>query len=132
MFRVPADASKHAGSYRAVEKHVRELTGVQIDQSGKDIGRLCFMSYDPELYHNPHATELEPLPEPEKPKPVHHADGELPPDLPLRERIATQELGPLKYSAEKGGYFCTCPGEANHTNSTGENRHCLPGQRSNA
>ena len=43
VFRVPADASKHAGSYRAVEKHVRELTGVQIDESGKDIGRLCFL-----------------------------------------------------------------------------------------
>ena len=33
------------------------------------------MSYDPELYLNPNAIELEPLPEPEKPKPVHHADG---------------------------------------------------------
>jgi putative DNA primase/helicase len=69
VFRVPADASQHAGSFRAVEAHVRELTGLQIDESGKDLGRLCFMSYDTELYHNPDATELEPLPEPEKPTP---------------------------------------------------------------
>ena len=68
IFRVPSDASKHAGSFRAVEAHVKQLTGVQIDESGKDISRLCFMSYDPELYHNPNATELEPLPEPEKPR----------------------------------------------------------------
>ena len=63
VFRVPADASKHAGSFRAVQKHVLELTGVQIDESGKDVSRLCFMSYDPEIYHNENATELEPLPE---------------------------------------------------------------------
>jgi hypothetical protein len=42
VFGVPADGAKHAGSFRAVEKHVRELTGVQIDQSGKDVSRLCF------------------------------------------------------------------------------------------
>jgi Protein of unknown function (DUF3987)/BT4734-like, N-terminal domain len=68
VFRVPADASKHAASFRAVEQHVRELTGVQIDQACKEPARLCFMSFDPELYHNPNATELEPLPEPEKGK----------------------------------------------------------------
>jgi putative DNA primase/helicase len=68
VFRVPADGAKHAGSFRAVAQHVRELTGFQIDESGKDVSRLCFMTYDPELYHNPNATELEPLPEPEKPK----------------------------------------------------------------
>ena len=119
VFRAPADVGKHAGSFRAVVQHVRDLTGVQIDESCKDVARLCFLSFDPELYHNPNATELEPLPEPEKPKPVQ-AGGELPPDLSLRERITTQELGPLKYSAEKGGYFCECPGEANHTNITGD------------
>jgi hypothetical protein len=63
VFRVSADASKHAGSFRAVQKHVLELTGVQIDESGKDVSRLCFLSYDPDLYYNPDAIQLEPLPE---------------------------------------------------------------------
>jgi hypothetical protein len=118
-FRAPVDASLHARSFRAVEKYVRDLCGVQIDVKCKDIARLCFMSFDPNLYVNWDAIEIEPLPEPEKPKPVH-IDGDLPPDLSLRERIATLRLGELKYSAEKGGYFCKCPGEANHTNTTGE------------
>ena len=60
------------------------------------------------------------MPEPEKPRADLRASAELPPDMPLRERIATQQLGELKYSAAKGGYFCKCPGEANHTNSTGQ------------
>ena len=68
VFCVPAHASKYAASFRAVEQYVRQLTGVQIDGSGKDISRLCYMSFDPELYVNPNATELEPLPEPEKSK----------------------------------------------------------------
>jgi hypothetical protein len=51
VFRVPTDASKHLASFRAVERHVLELTGVQIDESCKDVARLCFLSYDPELYH---------------------------------------------------------------------------------
>ena len=121
VFRVRADASAHEASWRAIEKHVRELTGVQIDDSGKDVSGVCaFMSYDPDIYVNENAIEIEPLPAPEKPKRVMRPMVQLPPDLSLRERIATQELGPLKYSAAKGGYFCTCPGEANHTNSTGE------------
>jgi hypothetical protein len=120
VFRVAPDPLKHPGSYRAVEKHVRELTGIQIDQKCKDVARLCFMSYDPEIYINENARELEPLPEPKKPKPVQSSDGALPPDMPLRERIATKELGLLKWSVEKGGHFCTCPGEHLHTTTTGE------------
>jgi BT4734-like, N-terminal domain len=46
-------------AFRAVEQHVRGLAGVEVDQACKDPARLCFLSYDPELYHNPGATEIE-------------------------------------------------------------------------
>jgi hypothetical protein len=78
VFKVPADASKHLASFRAVEKHVLELTGIQIDQACKDVARLCFMSYDPELYINENAVEIEPLPEPEKPRRVTPAGNDAP------------------------------------------------------
>jgi putative DNA primase/helicase len=117
IFKVRADASQHQGSYRAVEKHVKDLTGVQIDEKGKDVARLCFMSYDQELYVNEHAIEIEPLPEPEKPKRPQN-DGEYPPHLSQRERIATEKLGQLTWSAKKSGYFCQCPGESLHTTLT--------------
>ena len=65
-----------------------QLTGVQIDESGKDVARLCFLSFDPERYHNPNATELEPLPEPEKPKAAFNSSGEV--NLSERQRIATR------------------------------------------
>jgi putative DNA primase/helicase len=62
IVRVSADRSKHLGSFHAIEKHVRELTGIQIDEACKDVARLCFVSYDPEAYHNPNAQEITPLP----------------------------------------------------------------------
>jgi len=67
VFRVPADGSKHLPSFRAVENHVRELTGIQIDQACKDVARLCFLSHDPEIYINVNALEITPLAELELP-----------------------------------------------------------------
>ena len=62
IFKVPADAQKHLGSFRTVEQHILNLTGVQIDESGKDVVRLCFVSDDSNLYLNPNAQEIAPLP----------------------------------------------------------------------
>jgi hypothetical protein len=121
VFRVPPDAVKHLASFRAVEQHVSELTGIQIDQSCKDSARMCFLSYDPDIYHNANAREIEPLPEPEKPaRPVITASV----DLTLRERIAAELLGKLEWWPEKGAFLCKCPGEHLHTNSTRE-KHCM-------
>jgi hypothetical protein len=58
---VPADKEKHLGSFLAVKQHVLELTSVEIDESGKDVARLCFVSYYPDLYFNPDALEITPL-----------------------------------------------------------------------
>ena len=123
IFRVPADAEKHLASFRVVERHIRELTGIQIDEACKDVARLCFVSYDPDIYYNPNATEIELLSEPEKPKRVQ-PNGELPSDMPLRERVARELLTSLIWSAEKGGYFCKCPGESDHENGTAQ-KHCI-------
>src|SRR5439155_6864444 len=58
IFRVAADPETHEVSFRAVEEHVRTLTGIQIDQSGSDVSRLCFFSHDPVAYLNEQAVEL--------------------------------------------------------------------------
>jgi VirE N-terminal domain len=64
VFRVPADVSKHKASWRATEKLVKDLTGIQIDEACKDPARLCFVSDDPDAYYNPNAQELTPVLEP--------------------------------------------------------------------
>jgi hypothetical protein len=118
VFKVPADAAKHAGSFRAVEQHVRELTGVQIDEACKDPARLCFLSHDSELHHNANARAIEPLPEPVKPRPA--LSGMV--DLSERQRIATELLGTADWQSETSG-FVTCPGK--HLHTSGDNaRDC--------
>jgi hypothetical protein len=114
VFRVPADEGLHLGSYRAVRQHIADLCGEEIarklDEKSKDITRLCFLSYDPDLYYNPKAVEITPLPEPEKPmrRPVANMD------LSERARIAIEILGEIEWESETRGYLA-CPGKHLHT-----------------
>jgi hypothetical protein len=85
VFRVPADATLHARSFAAVQAHVRELCGLDIDAACKDVARLCFVSYDPEAFLNRDAVELPPLAESPKskkaPSSVPPGNGTLPPSV---------------------------------------------------
>ena len=58
---------KHA--WQCVADFLEEHTGLIADPSGKDISRLCFVSYDPQTYINLHADvfPIPPLPAPTMP-----------------------------------------------------------------
>jgi VirE-like protein/AAA domain-containing protein len=118
VLRVPADATKHEASYRAVRKHILDLTGIQIDEKCKNVSRMCFLSYDPEIYVNPSAIEIEPLPEPERPPRSFNSNV----DLSARQRAATELLGPIDWQSDTSG-LAQCPGEHLHTTGNGK-RDC--------
>ena len=40
LFRTGNDPTRHGDSFRAIARHGQELTGIRIDQSGKDPARL--------------------------------------------------------------------------------------------
>jgi putative DNA primase/helicase len=116
VFRVPADAQKHKASFHAVEKHVRDLTGIQIDQACSDVARLCFLSYDPDAYLNEGAIELQPL---ETEKPTSPTAAVLcGPEIKARQKIAGELLGEIDWTTETRG-VCTCPGRYLHTTGDG-------------
>ena len=119
VFRVPADAQKHKASFGAVEKHVRDLTGIQIDQACSDVARLCFLSYDPDAYLNEDAIELPPL---ETDKPTPSTAVLCGPEIKARQNIAGGLLGEIDWETERRG-FCTCPAQQSHTTGDGE-RDC--------
>lgn len=48
-------AGDHKGVYRSAVRYFSDAYGLDIDTSGSDIGRLCYVSYDPELYLNQEA-----------------------------------------------------------------------------
>ncbi len=130
VFRVAADASKHLASYRAVAKHVLELTGEKIDGACKDVARLCFISHDPDAFLNPEAKALPPLEEEKRSgasrstKKEPQVDALPPASEPIKERcrIAEELLGEIGWDSDTHG-FCTCPGKATHTTGAGE-RDC--------
>lgn len=53
LFKVPANPEAHKASFQAVQRHVGEVTGLPIDLACSDVARLCFVSFDPELWIRP-------------------------------------------------------------------------------
>ncbi len=46
------DGNKHAESFAFLELYYKETYGLIIDKACKDVSRLRFVSYDPDLFHN--------------------------------------------------------------------------------
>ena len=115
VYRVEPDPARQADSFRAVSKRVRELCGVDVDASGKDLGRLCFVSYDPKAFFNDGASVLHPLPSESQPQ---RSPSNTTVNLTERQRLAVQVLGEVEWDGDSSG-FCVCPGRDLHTNSNG-------------
>lgn len=49
---VDSDAASHEEVYIQVANYYKALTGYEYDSKCKDVARLCFVSYDSELYYN--------------------------------------------------------------------------------
>ncbi len=57
----PADFTDDATfkqAYRAIANYLKEKHSLTLDESGKDVCRLCFVSYDPTTYFNPGAVQF--------------------------------------------------------------------------
>ena len=58
---VSTGVEDHLNAFNSVVEFYEVITGVKIDRSGKDVTRLCFVSYDPNLYYNREAKVFDPL-----------------------------------------------------------------------
>ncbi|HNQ67815.1 MAG TPA: BT4734/BF3469 family protein [Bacteroidales bacterium] len=52
LVKTDNSVTKHREAYLKAQSYFEKLLGTKIDPSGKDVTRLCFVSYDPELYYN--------------------------------------------------------------------------------
>lgn len=52
---IPIDLEEvnHQEYFKAVANYIQSTYGLEVDQSGKDISRACFLPYDPTVYLNP-------------------------------------------------------------------------------
>ena len=50
---ISLDICSHQEWFIAISNYLNETYGLEVDSSGKDISRACFLPYDPEVYINP-------------------------------------------------------------------------------
>jgi energy-coupling factor transporter ATP-binding protein EcfA2 len=58
IYRIPADIDMHRAHYRAILDDLQQL-GLKVDQTSINEARVCFVSYDPNIYINEDAEEYE-------------------------------------------------------------------------
>jgi hypothetical protein len=51
---VRIDPARHKASFQAVCAYFKTTYGIEADGAVGDVGRICFLSYDPDLWMNPH------------------------------------------------------------------------------
>lgn len=55
LVKVSSSKAEHKETFLAIQDHYEKLLNLEIDKSGKDITRLCFYSYDENLFLNENA-----------------------------------------------------------------------------
>lgn len=90
------DAASYRHAWLAVERYLVETypdLAVSNDTSCKDVSRLCYMSWDPDLYSNPAAVPFAvPPKQPQAPQPIKRASS-TPMPTDRRQRYAQQAIG---------------------------------------
>jgi hypothetical protein len=56
LVKINSDKAKHKEAFLLVQAYYEDILKLEIDKSGKDITRLCFYSWDENLYLNENAT----------------------------------------------------------------------------
>jgi hypothetical protein len=117
IFTVGADSAEHRVAFCTVKSYVRELCGEEIDESCKDIARLCFVSFDPSAVLN---SSVIPLPLREEKRVENNVASKTEDSkFQIRRGICEKLLGPMRWENESEG-FGVCPGKNRHTTADGE------------
>lgn len=115
IIAIPRDVENHREAFLSASSYIKTVYGLEADESGKDVSRLCFLSYDPELHYSDEAVEL-PVAMPTKPEPLRSEGGDRVGDRyneapDARERSATllRKLGWQIGRGDSEKTYCTRP-----------------------
>lgn len=92
--KVNSSQENHKEAFLALQKFYEEFLSLPIDKSGKDVTRLCFVSYDTDLYLNENAT-IYPIISTEDLSPYFNQEQEAEPEPPT---IASNGFSTEKFS----------------------------------
>lgn len=106
---INATDAKHKKYYKALEQYFINTFSLQLDNSGKDISRPCYVSYDPETYINETAAVYELPKSPTKKTAVKKAKTAVKKDMSSNTEFITNENEIfdrcVKALENKGFYF---------------------------
>ena len=74
LIAIPKDTENHREAFISASAYVKTMYNLDADESGKDVSRLCFLSYDPQLHYCDDAVEL-PVSMPIKAEPLKRNEG---------------------------------------------------------
>lgn len=99
FIKVNSNAEQHTTVYNQIANFYKELSGYDFDAKCKDITRLCFVSYDAELFLNENATTFELKEE------IKQTRTE--PQKEVKHNLSTDELLDkcLKFTEQKEQYY---------------------------
>tara|TARA_R110001632_G_scaffold109244_3_gene219441 strand:+ start:2239 stop:4254 length:2016 start_codon:yes stop_codon:yes gene_type:complete len=123
IFAIPSDVDKHRDAFEAAKRYLSTY-GLEADESGKDVSRLCFLSHDAELHYAPDAVELPVHIEEQSIKQAETADIErnstgdrigdryaAAPNVRERSVAILQSLGWQIQRGDSSRTYCTRPGK---------------------
>lgn len=115
LIAIPKDSENHREAFLSASAYIKTVYGIEADESGKDVSRLCFLSYDPQLHYCDDAVEL-PVAMPREPEPIQRGEGERVGDKynqapDARDRSATilRKLGWQIGRGDAEKTYCTRP-----------------------
>ncbi len=118
IFAIPCDTKKHQDSFESAKRYLATY-GLQADESGKDVSRLCFLSHDSEIHYAPDAVELPVIVESERVEFVKSTvkgdrigdKYEQSPDVRERSKQLLQSMGWQIQRGDSVRTYCTRPGK---------------------
>lgn len=141
VFRVTGEPADHkTKAFPIVRDYVKTSYGLEVDESCKNIERLCFVS-DSETFYNNQSVPLEPVAQPPEkstvaePAPTaQHVNREAPSKLTpaqitTRRKVACDILGTILWQPDGKGFF-ECPAIHGHSGENGlkDTQVCIDGK----
>ena len=53
IISIDTGAATHADYFAAIANYIKQTYQIEVDKSGRDISRACFLPHDPQAYINP-------------------------------------------------------------------------------
>ena len=134
---VNTTAVHHEIAYKQVQKHYEQLIGIKCDPKCKDITRLCFVSFDPEMYKNLNSEKFivhtgeKPLPEELHEHPIHVSVQAEPENLDtlmiFNQQIEFTNLKESYHDGNRNNYIYLLASNCNRVGLTENDtlQHCL-------